>query len=173
MTTSDPRAFPALLAQLHALEFDYDDGEGMDFEPYKAFMSEDDTQHWIGAWTGNDQASARDYLIFGQDGTGGYAAFWNIEPGKPLLEQPIVFFGSEGELGVIALNFADYLWLLAGGFGPYEAVSYPDDERPANEQFTAFAQEHAAGAQRSASEILAAAQARYPDFEERIRALCK
>ena len=31
--------FPNLLTELHQLEFDYADGEGIDFEPYQTFMS--------------------------------------------------------------------------------------------------------------------------------------
>lgn len=32
-----------------------------------------------------------------------------------LFEQPVVFFGAEGELGIVAANLSDYLWLLAAG----------------------------------------------------------
>ena len=89
--------FPTLLMQLHQLEFDYDDGEGIDFEPYHEFQPAKDTADWIKAWTGNHELTAAEYRIFGQDGSGGYAAFWLVRDGKPILEQPIVFFGSEGE----------------------------------------------------------------------------
>ncbi len=93
--------FPTLLMQLHQLEFDYDDGEGIDFEPYHEFQPAKDTADWIKAWTGNHELTAAEYRIFGQDGSGGYAAFWLVRDGKPILEQPIVFFGSEGEAGVV------------------------------------------------------------------------
>jgi hypothetical protein len=46
------RTFPTLLIQLHQLEFDYDDGNGIDFEPYQEFQSAKDTGDWIKAWTG-------------------------------------------------------------------------------------------------------------------------
>ena len=82
-----------------------------------------------------------EYLIFGQDGSGGYAAFWLVNNVEDLLQQPIVFFGSEGEVGVVAQNFGDYVWLFAHGLGPYEAVAYPDLKRPLNSKFLHFAQE--------------------------------
>jgi len=166
--------FPKLLTQLHQLDFDYDEGDGIDFEPYQEFQSADDNADWIKAWTGNQELDGAQYRVFGQDGTGGYAAFWLVRNDKPILEQPIVFFGSEGELGVVARDFNDYLWLLAAGIGPYEAISYgADDEREAVAELSDFAAKHAAPQKKSAAEVLAAARAEFPDFEKDIRALCK
>jgi hypothetical protein len=167
------RALPAELKALHELPFDYDNG--IDFEPYSEFQSADENASWIKAWTGNKDLTAAEYRIFGQDGTGGYAAFWLIKPSVGLLEQPIVFFGSEGELGVIAVNFADYLWLLAANVGPYEAVAYgaeAEDRGPRNAAFEAFADTYAAADKKSATAVLANAKAKYPDFDNTIRALC-
>jgi hypothetical protein len=165
--------FPEILSQLHQLEFDYADGDGIDFEPYQAFLSQEDVTDWFRAWTGNADANSDDYLVFGQDGSGGYAAIWYIEKSKTLLEQPIVFFGSEGELGVIASNFSDYLWLLACGHGAFEAVAYPDESKQPNEVFTAFAKLHATTKQPNIKEILEQANAKFPDFENQIDALCR
>lgn len=167
------RPMPPELQALHALEVDYDDGEGMDFEPYPAFFSEEETEDWIRAWTGNDTLDGAEYRIFGQDGTGGYAAFWLISPEKPILEQPIVFFGSEGAVGVVASNFSDYLWLLAGGVGPYEAIELPGIERSANPQFTAFAKRHAGTPYLDPWEVVTKAQAAFTGFAERIDQLCR
>jgi hypothetical protein len=162
------------MAQLHRLEFDYDEGNGIDFEPYQELFPADETTAWFRAWTNNKSVVGDDYRIFGQDGSGGYAAFWLARPGKPLVDQPIVFFGSEGELGVVATCFADYLWLLAGGFGPYEAVAFPDDDdRSADDSFVAFANKNAPGKKKSPAEVIAAARAEFPDFEADIKKLCK
>lgn len=60
--------------------------------------------------------------MFGQDGTGGYAALWLCRDGVPVSEQPIVFVGSEGEVGVVAADLGDLLWLFADRCGPREAV---------------------------------------------------
>jgi hypothetical protein len=166
------REFPELLKKLHSIEIDYADGEGIDFEPYDSFYSEDDTSEWIKAWTGNEELDGSEYLIFGQDGTGGYAAFWCVRETDNLLQQPIVFFGSEGELGVVAQSFYDYLWLFANGLGPYEAVEYPNDEYLQNQLFLSFAEKHALSHKGSSNEILAKAANEFPDFIVIIEGLC-
>ena len=71
--------FPEPLRRLHELEFDYADGDGIDFEPYHSFMSAGDTSEWFKAWTGNKNVDGSEFRIFGQDGSGGYAAFWIVE----------------------------------------------------------------------------------------------
>ena len=44
MTSSaDDRRFPAALAAALAHAFDYDDGDGVDFEPFDAFVSAEET----------------------------------------------------------------------------------------------------------------------------------
>lgn len=163
--------FPELITKLHELDFDF--AEGIDFQPFNEFLSEQDTLFWFRAWTGNNEIEQTNSLVFGQDGTGGYAAIWNIVPNVPLLEQPIVFFGSEGELGVVAKNFHDYLWLLASGHGAYEAIAYPDDETPINTQFMDFAKKHSLSNQQSASHIIQEARTMYPDFIKNIESLCQ
>ena len=164
--------FPALLQSLHKLPFDYLEGDGIDFEPYRQFLSPDDTTDWLRSWTGNDTVSADGFRVFGQDGTGGLAAFWLTRDGRPILEQPIVFFGSEGELGVVARNFGDYLWLLAHGIGPYEAVAEGAGWARDNAVFREFAEAHAPGNERDPRELLDIARRDFPDFEGSIRALC-
>lgn len=165
--------FPKVLSDLHELEFDYEDGEGIDFEPYQEFQSAEDNAAWIQAWTGNKELTGKEYRVFGQDGSGGYAAFWLKRPGADLLSQPIVFFGSEGELGVAACDFNDYLWLLASGLGPYEAVVYGvDDDVTPSDEFVEFATRHAPQ-KRTARQVIDRARAEFPDFEDEIRALCR
>ncbi len=167
------QTLPPRLAALNALPFDYADGEGIDFEPHPRFQSADDNAVWLRAWTGNERVTGAEYRVFGQDGTGGYAALWLVRPGADLLDQPIVFFGSEGELSVVASRFADYLWLLAAGVGPYEATCYgADGARAPQPELAAFAEQHG-GAPRLPGEVLAAARAEFPDFEANIRALCR
>jgi hypothetical protein len=165
--------FPPILAKLHQLEFDYDGGAGIDFEPYPAFLPANEVQDWFKAWTGNTEADGGKFLVFGQDGTGGFAAIWLAHNDGSILDQPIVFLGSEGETGVIAKDFDDYLWLLASGHGPYEALEYPDDEKPANSGFTAFAKEHSKSTQRPPSVILVEAASVYPGFASWIEEQCR
>ncbi|MGC3859044.1 SMI1/KNR4 family protein [Micromonospora chersina] len=110
--TDDRRALPPALSEAHEVGFDYRDGAGVDFEPYPDFLDAGETAEWWRAWTGNAELDGSELRVFGQDGTGGLA----------------VFLGSEGETGVLAQNLWAYLWLLADGFGPWEATAYPDHE---------------------------------------------
>ena len=166
------RTLPAVLAAANALDYDYADGEGIDFEPYDQFQSAEDSRQWIRSWTGNQELDGADYRVFGQDGSGGLAAIWLVREGRPLEDQPIVFFGSEGAVGVVASTLYDYLWLLAGGLGPLEAVEYPS-ERGADAEKTALAKHHAATYEKPALEVLRLAQAEFPDFHHRIMTLCR
>lgn len=166
------QTFPDLLTQLHEIDVDFDD-DNIDFEPYQEFLSPEDNASWIQSWTGNKSLNGSEYRIFGQDGTGGYVAFWNVRKKKPLLEQPVVFFGSEGEIGIIAKDFYDYLWLLAGGFGPYEAVESKRHKPKVHVEFTKFAEKNAKDRKRTPKDIIAAAKAEFPKFEADIRALSK
>jgi len=95
----------------------------------------------------------------------------------PLRDPPLRRNGKVGNmaslLGLVAKSFADYLWLLAGGSGPYEAIAYPGLEREPNPAFTAFAQEHAAAAKKPAREVIAEARREFPSFEKDVRAACR
>ncbi|MFD7462661.1 MULTISPECIES: SMI1/KNR4 family protein [unclassified Streptomyces] len=128
MLTGD-RQFPAALAAAMAVPFDCDGGGGVDFESFPAFLSVEDTTDWLRAWTGNGELSGDDFRIFGQNGSGGYAAFWLIRVNRALADQPVVFLGSEGETGVVARDLGDFLWLLADGLGPWEAANPYDSDR--------------------------------------------
>ena len=164
------------MKNLHKLEFDYANGAGYDFEPYLKFLSEAETRKWIQAWTGNDRLDGKDFFVFGQDGTGGYAAFWNIRNGDFVLDQPIVFFGSEGSAGIVAKNFSEYLWLLAGGVGPSEAIEQ-QDRVPAPEalsyKFRLFAEKNATTEPLTATEVLRTANQEFPHFNSYIAEICQ
>lgn len=165
-------SLPSPLAELHKLDFECVDGEGIELEPYSCFMSPINTWGWFRAWTGNDEVDGAEFRIFGDDGTGGYASFWIVDS-KGLLDQPIVFLGSEGETGVVAPNFDQYLWLLAGGIGPLEAVAYPDLEVKPRAQFEAFAQEHSSVREHTPQEVVGNARDAFPNFGKWIESLCK
>jgi hypothetical protein len=167
MTEFD-RTMPDVVRALYRLRFDFYNKEDMDFEPFQDFLSEEETREWIHAWTGNSALDGKEYRIFGQDGTGGYAMFWCVRSDATLQDQPIVFFSSEGETGVVASSFADFLWLLAGGLGPCEIVVRGKQSRSPRPELTAFATTHAAANQALPSEILAKARAEFPNFGEDI-----
>ena len=173
MIDIEDRTFPAKLAEAFEIEFDYADGEGVDFEPFDQFESAEETTGWLRAWTGNKELSGERFRVMGQDGTGGYAAFWLVRDGEPLTAQPVVFLGSEGETGIIARNLADFLWLLADGFGPREAVEYPEQSSQPNDELVDIAERYAPDARKTGAKVIAAAKAEFPDFEATIEALIK
>ncbi|MFE7411596.1 SMI1/KNR4 family protein [Streptomyces laurentii] len=170
----DERAFPAALAAALALPFDYADGHGVEFEPYPAFLSAEDTTDWFRAWTGNPDLDGDAFRVFGQDGTGGYAAFWLVRPDAPLADQPLVFLGSEGETGVLASSLGDFLWLLAGGFGPWEAaVREPEWTPRPDEARTSVARRFAPDRESAAETVIARAAREFPDFDDTLMELCR
>ncbi|MGW0872443.1 SMI1/KNR4 family protein [Streptomyces sp. NPDC002740] len=175
MIHTDDRQFPIALAAALALPFDYNDGVGVDFEPFPAFLSAEETTDWFGAWTGNAELSGDGFRVFGQDGSGGYAAFWLIRPSCPLVDQPVVFLGSEGETRVVARDLGAFLWLLAGGFGPCEAATSDEPEwTPSlNPDFMAVAERFAADRPQSAAVVIEQATREFPDFDDTIMELCR
>jgi hypothetical protein len=172
-TTGDDRRFPPALAEVARVEFAYEEGEGVDFEPYDAFESAEETSDWLRHWTGNHELDGGAYRIFGQDGTGGLAAVWCVRPGRSLVEQPVVFMGSEGERGVVAGNLSDFLWVLADGFGPMEAALYVERETRPNPALAELAARYATTPRRTAQAIVAEAQAEFASFSDDIDALCR
>ncbi|MGV9626065.1 SMI1/KNR4 family protein [Streptomyces sp. NPDC003487] len=169
------RMLPPALAEVARVGFDYDDGEGVDFEPYDLFDTAEDTTAWLRLWTGNPEADGSAFRVFGKDGAGGLAAIWTVRPGLPPDGRPVVFLGSEGECGLVAGNLSDLLWVLADGFGPREAARYEDEERTARPHaaFTAIAERFATTPRRPAREIVLGARAEFPSFEEDLDALCR
>ncbi|MFG2825566.1 SMI1/KNR4 family protein [Kitasatospora sp. NPDC048365] len=174
MTSEHDRSFPPALAAALAVPFDFREGDGVDFEPFPEFLPAGQATEWFRAWTGNEALSGDDFLVFGQDGTGGYAAFWLVRVGVPVAEQPLVFLGSEGEVAVLARDLGEFLWLLAAGYGPQEAAAYgPDHAAVPDRALTEVAERFAPGARRPAAEVLARAAAEFPDFEEALMEFCQ
>jgi hypothetical protein len=174
VTDTDDRKFPAALVAALSVELDWDDGNGIDFEGFSDFLSAEDTTDWFQAWTGNAEVTGDQFRVFGKDGTGGYAAFWLIRPGSALADQPVVFLGSEGETGVVAQDLSDFLWLLAGGVGPQEAITPYGSDRtaPFNQELVDIAERFAPG-RREPHVIVKRAAARLPDLDEVVMGLCR
>ncbi|MDG4838637.1 SMI1/KNR4 family protein [Micromonospora sp. WMMD967] len=162
--TDEDRTLPAVLVEAHAAGF-FHEHSGHDFEPYDAFMWSADMVQWWQTWTNDPVAGAPPLRAFGQDGTGGLAAFWLRNPGDPLDHQPVVFLGSDGEYAVIARDLADYLWLLANGVGPLETVDCTERVLKPIAELTTIAHRHTGSTQRSTAEVIAAARAQFPAFE--------
>ncbi|NUS12756.1 MAG: SMI1/KNR4 family protein [Streptomyces sp.] len=175
MTSPVDRQLPAALAAALALPFVYDHGEVVDFEPFSGFLTAEDTADWLQAWTGNPEVSGDDFRVFGQDGSGGYVAFWLVRGGRELDDQPVVFLGSEGETAVLARDLGDFLWLLAGGYGPAEAARTPDPgwtPRP-SEALAAVARRAAPGREQPAAAVVEQAAREFPEFDDTVMELCR
>ncbi|MFC8176827.1 SMI1/KNR4 family protein [Streptomyces sp. NPDC057325] len=175
MTSDEDLRFPPALAAALAVRFDHIGGDGIDFEPFPAFLSADGTTEWIRAWTGDEELTGDHFRVFGQDGTGGHAAFWLVRPDRGTDGQPVVFLGSEGETGVVARDLGSFLWLLADGVGPREAAnpygpvpaSYPHPE------LTAVAERYAPGLRAPAPVLIERAVREFPDFDDVMVKLCR
>lgn len=165
--------FPPVLAKVNAMHYEALEGEGIDFEPLPAFLDPDLTTSWLRAWTGNPEASGDRLKVFGLDGTGGYSAFWCVEPQSDILQCPVVFLGSEGESSVVACNFSDYLCLLAHNHGACEACLFACNDVGINTEFEAFARKHATTPERLPEQIIGAARAAHPGFETWIQGLLR
>ncbi len=155
----------AAMVELSRLDVNGLSGDAIDYESYEAFLTVDETRDWIRAWTGGNELSGTDFLIIGQDGTGGLAALWRVTPDMPLRERPVVFFGSEGELGVVASNLGDFLWLFAQGVGPMGAIAERAQAARSLPALVELARRYAPNSERPASHIIKDAQTRYSDFE--------
>ncbi|MDN3243013.1 hypothetical protein [Glycomyces tritici] len=176
MTVNSDRRFPAALAAAMAVRLECG-RDGVDFEPYEFFLTADETTDWFRAWTGNNELNGDGFRVFGQDGTGGYAALWLVRGGRELGEQPVVFLGSEGETSVVARDLGAFLWLLADGFGPWEAAAWlelePDWVPQFNHDLAAVAKLFAPDCRMSAMAIIVQAAQEFPDFNDEIMRLCR
>ncbi|MEU4822107.1 SMI1/KNR4 family protein [Actinomadura sp. NPDC023710] len=176
--TREDLALPPALAEVAAVGFEWewddetDEGRGCDFEPYDRFEDPARTAWWFRLWTGNPDADGGQFRFFGSTGAGGYAGFWLVRPGVPVVGQPVVYLGSEGDRGVIARDLGDLLWLFAAGLGPAEAFEDPDPPEEPNDAFLAIAERHAPG-RRAPAEILTAARTEFPHFSDLIAAMCR
>ncbi|MBO0518308.1 SMI1/KNR4 family protein, partial [Streptomyces beijiangensis] len=78
-----------------------------------------------------------------------------------------------GECGVVAGNLSDFLWVLADGIGPLEAVLYEGHESRPDAALTALAERHATTPRRPARDIITEACTEFPTFAEDIDELCR
>lgn len=74
------------------------------------------------AWFGTDSDHKKFLSQFAQEGTGGLFCFWNEHGGDDFSASPIAYLGSEGEVGLAARNFDEFLSILSTGFILYSLV---------------------------------------------------
>ena len=178
-SASEDLALPAALREVADVGFECGWDEeadklfGCDFEPYEEFETTEETTSWLQDWTGNDEIDGKNFRFFGSTGSGDYVGFWLVRSDVEVSGQPVVYFGSEGEKGVIARDLGDLLWIYADGKGPADAFDDPGRETQQNEAFQAIAERYAEGGRQSTAEIVSAAQKEFPGFSELIDSLCR
>lgn len=159
MHEGDDASSPVLSACC-SLEFDLK-SSGIDFEPFQEIWNADHSRAWLREWAGgaDHDESSDTFRIFGRDRSGGCAALWIRNPSLSLDEQPIVCFESEGKSHLVAQNAKNFLWLLASGVGPLEAVRSlrPDYEAKPHRKAHKAALRLAGDAKKSARDIVLSA----------------
>jgi len=112
----------------------------LDPEPREAFFD--------GTFSYDDKALnkkvAKHFLPLAHiDGTGATAALWAIDGNKTDLENaPIVEFGSEGQIDIVAKNLKDFIYMLSFGIEPmdggYSQFVSDNEENYRRENFEAY-----------------------------------
>jgi hypothetical protein len=75
----------------------------------------DESDSDIKAWLGAVPKDGTRFIVFAQDGTGSLFCLW-LRPGhKDVETAPVVYLGSEGELGVLGKDPAAFLEFVASG----------------------------------------------------------
>lgn len=179
-----PAEVPPPLRAIMDARYDYDDGRGVDFEPYPELEPVAETGWWLRHWTGNPDVTGQEFRPFGQDGGGGYVCSWMIRPGADLVDQPVVYLGSDGDVAVLAADAWDALWLFAHGYGPHDFPSEfepgepyfkpePDRVVRPHDELRQAADLLAPGRRRPVEQIVAEAPAGLPGLRTWVDALCR
>jgi len=93
------------------------------------YLNDDIEEDFFETWLDNGETDAekrKEYaehmLVFAcADGTGGAYAMWIQEGNTDLEEAPIIFYGSEGEIEIVAQNLKELIKILSWGA---EAISF-------------------------------------------------
>ncbi|GHH77273.1 HAD domain-containing protein [Promicromonospora soli] len=179
-----PDVVPPPLRAIMDAWYDYDNGRGVAFEPYLELEPVAETGWWLRHWTGNPDVTGEEFRPFGQDGGGGYACSWMIREGADLVDQPVVYLGSDGDVAVLAADAWDALWFFAHGFGPHDVPSEfepgeryfkPDPDRTVRPhvELAQAADRLAPGRRRAVDQIVADATVGLPDLRTWVDDLCR
>lgn len=111
------RTLPDKLAQMKKKKFHLEHLDGFEFQ--------EADQETLDAWFNTKNGNQSKYLYsFAQDGTGGMFCLWSESGSNDLENGQVVYLSSEGDFGVLAANFDDFLSVLAGGLNLYDLVFY-------------------------------------------------
>jgi hypothetical protein len=127
----------------------------------------DDMNHWFH----KTPAAVNQLLPFGRGACGDVYALWLTEGLAPD-EAPVVMFGSEGELKVLALNSLEFCRLLCLGYSEVglEDHSLPSSEYEETRRFRSYMiQQFTFELPKNGDCIIQPAMARFPNFEAWVR----
>lgn len=152
---SDP--LPIALQDLGKVDQLWDVEEGVDLELDSGLSTLQEAAQELQSWLGTAPAVVVPIRWFGQDRSGGRYGLWILHAEAALEAQPVVFFGSEGEHGVIARDLADFLVLLSRGISVLDVIEKTKkfDVRPMP-AIRVVAQRHAPQAMARATEVIVA-----------------
>lgn len=136
-----------------------------DLEGYASFNEQYKPSDWA-----QNPALDQQLLTFAMDGAGGQFTLWR-QPGKPLLENPVVQLGDDGELHVLANDFASFVALVAEGVNLFSRDTDDLTPRPQVKEFVK--QTWGTRDFGDAGSILATASTAWSNFEEWMRAQVK
>jgi hypothetical protein len=148
--------------------------EHAEFELRDPADSDSDIQAWLGALPSDGTR----FVVFAQDGTGSLYCVW-LQPGHDEVETaPIVYLGSEGELGVLGKDPAAFLEFVASGMsfdghgGSFFDPDEGDEEALARrEQVAEWVKQRTGKTDlRHPDEVRAEAEAAYPGLEQWVAA---
>lgn len=102
LTDTEYQAHEVLLSAQAACAIDFDAGHDLEIQSQPVDAA--DTLHsWLGAPPKGER-----FIEVAHDGTGGMFCVWERH-------RAVVFFGSEGDLAIVAASYADWVGLLADG----------------------------------------------------------
>lgn len=136
-----------------------------DLEGYQSFNEQYKPSDWA-----QNPALDQQMLTFAMDGAGGQFSLWR-QPGRALLDNPVVQLGDDGELHVLAKDFASFVALVAEGVDLFSKSLEDLDERPQLKDFVKKTWgERDFG---DAGDILQNAKTAWSNFEEWMRTQVK
>jgi hypothetical protein len=122
----------------------------------------------LAGWFRKEPDAWQHFLTFGNGASGDIYALWLTEGLAPE-QAPVVMFGSEGDLVVLACDAEDFCRLLCLGYrevGYHDPASPPDDFDEAEPLRRFMIARRGYSLPATGEGIAAAAAARFPGFEE-------
>ena len=124
-----PHQLPNTLIEL--IKFDQSLEEN-NYYSQSFYLNDDIEEDFFESWLDNDQTDeekrkeyAKNMIVFARaDGTGGAYAMWIQEGNTDLEKAPIISYGSEGEITVVANNLKDLIKMLSFGAEGMEGSFY-------------------------------------------------